>query len=112
MMVVQQATRDEAVDGTKAMVDDSESLPSAKPKTPYSDNVLGRFVWLRPKLNEKFWIRGRIVRCEQSRIAEIGGKEEISSIESVIHVVKCVDDNTTYKVELQKMEQSKNLRWW
>jgi hypothetical protein len=111
-MVVQQTTPDKVGDAASTLIDEPDQLPIAKPKTPYADNVLGRFVWLRPKLNEKFWIRGRIVRCEQSRVAEIGGKEEISSIESIIHVVRCVDDNTTYKVELQKMEQSKNLRWW
>ena len=110
-MVVLQPSPDK-VDSANTVIEEPDNLPTAKPKLPYADNVLGRFVWLRPKLNEKFWIRGRIVRCEQSRVAELGGKEEISSIESVIHVVKCVDDNTTYKVELQKMEQSRNLRWW
>jgi hypothetical protein len=87
------------------------SLASARPKTPYKFNVMRKMVWMRPKPDDKFWIRGRIEKCEQSRVDEVGKNGKVSSTETVYHVVKCADDGTLYRVQLQQMEQSENLIW-
>ena len=51
------------------------------------------------------------MKCEQSRVDEVGENGKISSTETVYHVVKCADDGTLYRVQLQQMEQAENLFW-
>lgn len=70
-----------------------------------------RMVWIRPKPDDRFWVRGMIEKCEQSRVDEVGKNGKILSVESVYHVVKCADDGTLYRVQLHKMEQAENLIW-
>lgn len=89
----------------------TESLPSTRPRPPYKQNVVGRMIWLRPKPEEKFWIRGRIEKCEQSRVDEVGENGKVESCEFVYHVVKCTDDGTLCRVQLQQVDQLENLVW-
>lgn len=57
---------------TKTAQSTTRSVPSARPKPPYVQNLVGRMVWLRPKRDEMYWIRGRIEKCEQSRLEKTG----------------------------------------
>lgn len=84
---------------------------SARPQLPYKFNVMRRMVWIRPKPDEKFWIRGKIEKCEQSCVHEVVQNGNISISETVFHVVKCADDGTLYRVQLQHMERAENLIW-
>ncbi|GAX24698.1 hypothetical protein FisN_4Hh256 [Fistulifera solaris] len=95
----------------KTTLSSIHSLAPARPKTPYKFNLMRRMVWIRPKPDDKFWIRGRIEKCEQSRVDEVKENGKVSSTETVYHVVKCADDGTLYRVQLQQMEQSENLIW-
>jgi hypothetical protein len=82
------------------------------PKPPYGHNVVGRMVWLRPKRNKEFWVRGRIEKCELLSVCEVKEDGEISHSETTLHFIRCMDNDTTYfKVKIQQIESPDNLIW-
>ena len=88
------------------------SLFSARPKPPYSQNVVGRMVWFRPKRGEMFWIRGRIEKCKRVLVDKVKEDGKVSTSESVFHFVRCSDDDRNlYRVKLQQIEEPDNLVW-
>lgn len=88
-------------------------LAPVRPEAPYERNVLGLSVLFRPDPQaQKYWIRGEIEQCEQKRLHIIQKDGNILTRETLDHVIKCSDDeDASYTVNLQKQEQSGNIKW-
>jgi hypothetical protein len=69
-------------------------------------------VLYRENADEIFWVRCRVEKREQLRVDEIGEDGNISTCETVIHVIKCCEDSKiSYRVDLEQSEQLKKLIW-